>query len=160
MTLLGTVETKILTLLDPLLITNGGELKAISVEEFKTEEALGELIQRFRPQMPAGFLSTPSGVLEKAAGPRVLDARLEYRFLVGLTTRRSTKERRDAAFQIFDHFCQLLSLRQIGRQGLATTSPPDFVRVTLVDYADSNEIAALLVGFSIAIRNWQINEPA
>jgi hypothetical protein len=159
-TLLGTLEAKLLGLLAPLTAAQGGPLKTIEVEEFKSEEQLAELVERFRPRMPMGFLSVPSGQLSKANGPRVLDATFEYRFLAGIETRRSTESRRQIAYELFDQFAALTSLRQIGRQGLQTTADPDFVNLALLDYADSTDFAALLIGFSVTVRNWQINQPA
>lgn len=160
MTLLEAVEAKLLTALSPLTAGGTPLLREIAVESFANADDLNELLERFRGRMPAGFLSFPGARTRKAPGPRVLDVDLDYSFLAGTADRRDTGTRRTLGAQVFELLMSLVSLQQLGNVGISTTSPLNFVSITAMEYADTQELAAILIRFTVGVRNWQINQPA
>ena len=90
----------------------------------------------------------------------MIELELDYSFLAGISDRGATMRRRDLAYRVFDKFCEALALQAVTRAGVATTAPINFIIVRSMDYADTPETSAMLMRFTVGIRNWQVNSPA
>jgi hypothetical protein len=129
-------------------------LKGITVEHFGSVEEIGALLARYKARMPGAFFC-PSTVTFTTAPVQTTNVLVSYLLLVGIPSRRAPEDRYAVNWLLADEVASCLNYRSISRAGLPTTSPVDFVRLTRLEYADHDVLSAFLLGFDIAVRNWQ-----
>lgn len=150
MTLFETIDQKLITLLTPLVSTLG--VKGIQREFFTDSGGAGELLDKYRNVLPAAFLAPPQ-VVYPQRDSRVSDIQLSYSFLVVFAV-RDTKVPRDSYYRFHDALLTGLFYAELSSVN-CPFAQIDFVRPNATTYAEAQSEAAMLITFSVTIRNWR-----
>jgi hypothetical protein len=165
--LLTALESKLLVLLQPLVDESAlaaqedNLVYQIMVTPFDSRTDIDELVERYRTAMPGAFLSLPKvDYLTSPNGFRLCNADCHYGLLVGLGQRMDRATANAYARAMQQRCAQYLM--NVALDGSGISAKLDYVRPTSWEVgweADSN-LTSFLMGFSVSVRNWQVNSPS
>lgn len=160
-TLIGELDSRLKTMLAPLLQISGWELSSITTEDFSNAENFNALIERYRTKLPGAFLSFPN-VTFQTVNPRVPHFTADYQFMVGAEPRMEAANMHEFAFEFMERACSLLYLQKLDDFDLPCSL--DYIRPRQFNFAevvtDGGPLGVALLTFAIEVRNWEINTPA